>query len=327
MYRWKKGLLLSLLLFWIPLMLTGWVVRVESQDKYPDKAIDIVVPVPPGGGADLFSRVTADFLKKKWGVSVHVVNKPGGGTVIGAQEVYKAAPDGYTILSDAPLGDTMLEITIKDLPFKVLDRTFIASVVRTPYVFYVPSTSPSKSLKDVEADAKRDPSHFTWGLFGGAGPADFPSRQFFKAIGLDISKTKPVSIRGGAETLTLLAGGHIKLGVSSPASGLPHISAGTVRVVAVTGYRAPQFPEIPTAVEQGYPTVTAVSYYGFSGPPKLSPHIVAKWEEALQEMLKTQAFVSKLKTLDQDAFYINSHDLREFVKHGMEEAAKLWGLK
>ena len=328
MYQGKKKLLLSLSFVLIILVLTGGgVVPAQAQEKYPTKAIDIIVPVPAGGGSDLSARITADFLKKRWGVPINVINKPGGGSVIGTLDLYKARPDGYTVMFDSFTSQCVLEIAMKDLPFKVLDKTFIAVTTSAPMVFYVPSTSPMKSLKDVEAEAKRDPGNFTWSSLGGVSLNDFSVRQFFKAIGVDVSKTKPVSVSGGSEVLTLIAGGHIKFGVAGSAPGYSHVKAGTVRVVGVSGYRVPDYPDVPTAVEQGYPGVTLVNYNGFAGPPKLPASIVAQWDQALREAEKDQTSVTKLKGIGVEPYHLNSRETKEYVEKGREEAARLWGVK
>lgn len=211
--------------------------------------------------------------------------------------IQSGPPDGYTVLADSHSGHGLFEVSVKDLPFKVLDRTYIAVLATSPQGYYVPSTSSMKNLKDVEAEIKRDPEHFTWGTLGGAGTGDFAVRQFLKAIRIDVSKTKPVLCRGASEMLSFTVGGHVKLGVAATGSALPHVRAGTVKVAGVTGSRALGFPEVPTAAEQGYPTVTAAFYLGISGPPNLPAHVMAKWDEALREMIKDQRFISNLRNI------------------------------
>jgi tripartite-type tricarboxylate transporter receptor subunit TctC len=323
----RKMSLFSVCLIVALVVSLGWTGSSRAQEKYPTRAIDIIVPFAPGGSSDLMARFTAEVFKKKWGVAVNVINKPGGNTVPAQLEVYRAKPDGYTIFSDSQSASSLLEVAMKDLPVKVLDRTFIALTTASPHVFWVPSTSPIKNIKDLEAEAKKDPEHFTWTSFGGVGAGDFLMRQFFKAINLDIAKTKPVVTRGGTESVTLAAGGHVKLASSSPVSGVSHLKAGTVRVAGVSGYRVPDFPNVLTTAEQGYPAVNAVFWTGFSGPPKLPASIVAKWDETVQEVLKDQEFLGKMTGIGFVPFYRNSAQAREHVRKEMEEAVKLWGVK
>jgi tripartite-type tricarboxylate transporter receptor subunit TctC len=223
-------------------------------------------------------------------------------------------------MADGFSGTMLLEISSKDLPFKVLDRTFIAVVVASPMVFYVPAASPIKNLKDLEAEIKKDPEHFTWASFGGAGPGDFLVRQFFKEIGVDVAKTKAIATRGGAEELTMVAGGHAKMAYGVPVAGLSHVRAGTVRAVGLTGHRVPEFPDTATMEEQGYPKANFVFYQGYSGPPKMPPSLLNIWCEALQQIVKDQGFVSKAKDLGFMALYVGPDGTRELVRKGMEEA-------
>lgn len=323
----KRGFLSILSLLIIFVMLTGWVKQAQSQEKYPTRAIDLICPFVPGGLVDLGGRLLAENLKKKWRVPVNVINKPGGNTIPANMEVYQAHPDGYTVLADSQSSCSLLEVAMRDLPLKVLDRTFIALTTASPHCFIVHPESPLKNLKDAEAEVKRDPEHFTWASFGGVGAGDFVWRQFFKEIGVDVLKTKPVVCRGGSEILSLVASGNIKIGASGTGSTISYFRAGTVRVVGVSGFRVPEFQDVPTAVEQGYPTVTAVFWTAITGPPKLPSHIVNKWEEALQEISRDPEYVSKLKNIGAIPFYRNARETREHVRKEMEEGAKLWGLK
>ncbi len=326
MCKAKKWFLPSLLL--IIFLLTGWVGPVQSQGDYPNKAIDIIVPFAPGASTDIWTRITADYLKKKWGVPVNVVNKPGGNTVPACLEVYNAKTDGYTLLADNNPSSSMLPIVVKNLPFKIMDRTFIAITAITPMVIIVTSTSPYKSLKDLEVEAKKDPENFTWTSLGGAGAQDFTSRQFIKAIGVDVFKTKPIMSQGGAHAVTLTAGGHVKFGVGTTSGALPAISGGMVRSLAITTKtRYPDLPDVPTTAELGYPTVSCLYWIGISGPPNLPSHIVDKWDKTLQEMLKDPGIVTKLKNIMALSFYHNERETREYVIKETEEVAQLWGLK
>jgi len=328
MDRGNKLFLFSVLCVFMFLVLAGRVEQVQSQPKYPARAIDLICPFAPGGTTDLWARITADFLKKKWGVPVNVINKTGGGSVPANFEVYKATPDGYTLLTDSQASCSFLEVGIKDLPFKVMDRTFIALVAAAPSVIICSPKLSVKSLKELEVEAKKDPENFTWASTGSAGAADFLQRQFFKAIGVDVAKTKPIITRGMGEANPLIAGGHIKMGSDAAPTAHSHVKGGLVRALAITGFRMPElYPDLPTTGEQGYPTVNNVWWWGISGPPKLPSDIVNKWEEVLQELLRDPEFVSKIKNSGGVINYQNSRQLRESVKKEMEQAAELWGMK
>lgn len=317
--------ILSLLIIFM--MLTGWVKQAQSQEKYPTRAIDFICPFAPGGTTDLWSRFVADALKRKWGVSINVVNKTGGASVPALVEVYQAAPDGYTMLADSQSSLSFLEVAFKDLPIKLLDRTFVATVASAPIVFMCSPKFPWKNLKDLEAEVKSDPENFTWASMGAAG-SDNLGRQFFKAIGVDVEKTKPVKVRGMGEGNVLAAGGHIKLAMDATPTALPHVKGGLLKAIAITKYSMPEhFPGVTTNDEQGYPTVNTVWWWGVSGPPKLPSHIVDKWTETLQEILRDPEFISKMKNVASILTYRGPRETREYAIKEMEEVKQLWGVK
>jgi tripartite-type tricarboxylate transporter receptor subunit TctC len=327
MGRGKNCVLLSLSLVVIVIMSTAWVEVARSQAKYPTKPITIVVPYPPGGMTDVIQRMAAASLSKRWGVPVNVLNKSGGMAIPACLEVYQSPPDGYTFYADSTQ-TSLMSVVVKDLPFKVMDRTFVSRMVMSPMSLVVSPKSPFKTMKDLEVEVKKNPGAFTWATYGGAGVLDIPQRQWFKAIGVDYSKTKPVMIQGGPHTAQMIGGGHIMMGFVSLASGGSTLRGGIVRPLAVASKkRDPGFPEIPTTGEQGYPTVITEHWEGTSGPPNMPLPIVAVWEEALQDFLKDPETVSKLKNVPITPDYLNSRDFREFVRKQIEEVAALWSVK
>lgn len=318
----KGFLLLSVL------VVMGWVGYAQSQEKYPTRAINLIVPFAPGGSTDMAARAMGPFLTKKWGVPVNVINKPGGNTIPGTLEVYSAPPDGYTMLADALPMSSLLEVVIKDLPFKVFDRTFIAMTVFNPIITITPASSPYKTFHDLIAQAKKDPENFTWDSLGGVSGDDLVGRMVFNAIGVDISRAKPVMSKGGAEAARLVAGGHIMMGHPAIISAWPHIQAGTVRVLAVAlKERDPLLPDVPTHAELGYPSVYCPFWLGVSGPPKLPPHIVEVWSKTVQEMMKDPEYLDQIKKLFFRPFYHGPKEMVEYIKKESETARVVYGIK
>jgi len=309
------------------LSLAGGVALGQSKIKYPTKPIDIIVPFTPGGFTDLSNRLIAGYLDKKWKVRINVINKPGGNTIPGFLEVHHARPDGYTLFGEN-VQSPLLPADEKNLPFDIMDRTFIAMLNIQPLAIVVPSTSTVMSLKDLEAEIKKAPENFSWGSTAGVGIPPFTFRQFFSAIGVDIVKTKPVMVGGGSEIVGLLAGGHINASVAPMSTALSAIKGGMVRAVAITAEkRLPLFPELPTTAESGYPTVTAKAWNGITGPPKIPLEIVKIWDTAVQEYLKNAETISKLTNAGALPSYKNSLEFKDFFMRQMEEAKKLWGVK
>jgi len=310
------------------LLIFGWAEQAQSQIKYPNRAIEIIVPFVPGGSSDLATRIAADYLKKKWKVPVNIVNKPGGNTIPAVLEMYSANPDGYTLFAENAGSNVSLEIATKELPFKVMDRTFICMHSMLPYCVTVYAKSSFHTFKDLVNEAKKDPEHFTWTSAGGVGFQDIVFRQFSKAIGIDVLKTKPIVTRGAAQSATLAAGGHVKMGGGSLASCLSYIQAGTLRPLALTSKeRWPQVPDTPTMAELGYPTIKTQQWTGISGPPQLPQRIVDIWEKAMQEMVKDAEVISRMKSIGTKENYLNAREVREFVIHEGEELKILWGVK
>jgi tripartite-type tricarboxylate transporter receptor subunit TctC len=324
----KRYFFTCIVILVIGLMLTGWVEQAQTQEKYPTGPIEIIVPFNPGGATDTSARIMADYLSKKWRVPINIVNKPGGVRIPACLELYRAKPDGYTLMQDTQGSSSQLPTAVKDVPFNIMDRTFIATIGCDPTVYLVHPDSPIKSLKDLEAEIKKDPGNFTWASLGGAGPYDWCMRKFLKAIGVDVTKTRPVTVKGGTEATSLTAAKSVKLGFSTFSSGGPSITAKIVRALAVTDdVRDPNYPDIPTTAEAGYPDCAHTDRYSPVGPPNVPSHIVEVWDRAIEEMVKDPEVVSKLKKLGIRALYLNGRETRERCLKEMEEIKELWGIK
>ncbi|MFZ4808397.1 MAG: tripartite tricarboxylate transporter substrate binding protein [Hyphomicrobiaceae bacterium] len=296
-----------------------------AQDKFPSRPIEIIVPFAAGGSTDLGMRVLAPALEAKLGVPVRIVNKPGGNTVPAVTEVMNAKPDGYTLLADGPPQSSMLDTAVKTLPFKVQDRTFINVSAYTPMKFVVPFDSPIQTLKDAAELAKSDPANFTWTSLGGAGAQDMANRQFFKAIGVDVTKTRPLQLKGGSEAITMTAGGHVKMGVGSYSSIAAPLQAKRLRVIAVAApERWPNLPDTPTAKELGYPSIETLYWIGFSGPPGLPKEIADAIDKTVREVVADQAVVDGLLKVGLKPLYYNATDMRARVEKERAETQELW---
>jgi tripartite-type tricarboxylate transporter receptor subunit TctC len=294
-----------------------------AQEKYPSRGITIICPQTTGA-TDLSPRAMLPFLQKKFGVPVNVVNKPGGNSVPAQLELYGAPPDGYTLLADAQPFTSLLPLIVRDVPFKIMDRTFIAVTTFGPGLVIVPANSPYKTLADLIADVKKDPGEFTWAGQGGIGGSDYHTRRFLKSIGVDVTKTKQVMTKGGAEGAAMVAGGHVKTTFAAFPSAIPHLSAGTVRALAVLSVkRDDMFPNVPSMGELGYPNITTF-WMGVSGPPKLPASIVELWDRTIREMHNDPEYLGRLKNLGLRPMYLNAADMRELVVKDMREAQETY---
>jgi tripartite-type tricarboxylate transporter receptor subunit TctC len=298
----------------------------QSQPKYPTKPIDLIVAFPPGGASDTATRILAPYLEKKWGVRVNVINKPGGNSIPAVLEILGARPDGYTLLSDCQSSYTMLHFTLKEVPFKPTDRTVLAMWGASPSTIFVYPTSPFKSLKDLEMEARRDPESFTWTSHGGPAPQDYFMKLFFRTIGVDFAKTKAVMVKGGAQAIVMVAGNHVKLGSTAISITVPAHNAGNIRIVAVgADKRWPALPDIPTVQEAGYKNLNYVPWFGIAGPLKLPAHVIEVWDKTLQEISKDEEIVQKMRNAGVTPYYYKANDAKEYLLKEIEEGKIAWG--
>jgi len=290
----------------------GWTAEVKTP-KYPAKTLEVIVPFAPGAGTDLMGRVMAEALSKKWGYPVTVVNKPGGHTVIGTNEVMRATPDGYTILVDT-LGSSSMQFGMKDLPYKVEERTFMVRAAASPMAFIVPYNSPWKTLKDLAEATKKDPASLTWTSLGGTSGTDLVMRQFFAASGIDVPKTKMVTFPGAGPASNSVAGGHVQFGAATGGTILPLVASKNVRCIGVTSSeRLKELPDVPTTTQQGFPSVNATFWIGFSGPPGLPAHVVKVWTETVSTVLKDPDVLTKLARITSVAAFLGPDEFKKFV--------------
>ena len=304
---WILGLLfiLSLLLPTISSSGTG--------DAYPQKAVNITVAFAAGGGTDVVARVMAKFLAAELKVPVNIVNKPGGNQITGTIAVLESPPDGFTLLLDQP-ATSAAHATVKNLPYKLDERTFGPMWGANPQAFAVNGQSPWNSLKDVVEAARKDPDSFTVQRAGGTSFNDFCMVQLLRSGNVDVSKVKFVDFAGGGPALTSLAGGHIKLGSSGAGSVLSLAQSGLIKVLAVTGdTRIAILPNVPSAVEAGFPSLNLISWYSISGPKGLPGPVLERLDTAIKKITQDAAFSKEMEALGGYPRYVAAAQMRDFV--------------
>jgi tripartite-type tricarboxylate transporter receptor subunit TctC len=298
--------------------------------KFPEKPIMIICPWGPGGTTDIASRVFAKHLSRVWGVNVNVVNKPGGNTVIGTIELNNSKPEGYTVMMDNR-DSTSLPFVSDNLPFKILDRTWMNEIAYTTYLLTVPATSKFQNLKDIVTAIKSDPKHFRVPSLGGAGTQDFFARQFLQAIGVDYRDVSLVMGKSGGDIMVFTAQGSVDIGQVGTAAAKPQLDAKTIRPIAIAGTggkRLDWLPNVPTFDELGYPQINAVFWVGLSGPPGLPNAIVDTWNETVRKLvLEDKEFRADLDKVGLEPKWKNQQEVIEYVKDQLEISRRLWGAK
>ncbi len=244
-----------------------------AQDRYPSKPIKIIAPVQPGGGVDLVARTIAERLGKALGQSVIVDNQSGGGGIVGSQATARAAPDGYTLMVGY-VGTHGTNPAVRKLPYDaVRDFTPVAMVGGTPNVLVVPPSLPVNSLSEFVAYAKANKGKLSYGSSGPGTLTHLAMEQLKVGSDLDIVH---VPYRGIGPAITDILGGQTQALFPGLAAALPHIKAGKMKPLAVTGVkRHPLLPDVPTFEELGYKGFDGVQWYGIVGPAGMPPAIVA----------------------------------------------------
>lgn len=284
----------------------------SASKPYPAKAIDVVVPVNPGGGVDTIARVIAKHMAAQLAVPVNIVNKPGGRQIPGVMSVLNASADGYTLLADAAASSTLLGLE-RDVPFKIEDRTYLTLLVEGRSAYFISGKSPHNTLREVLDAAKKDPGSFTWVYQGGSTISDFASMVLLLAAGVDVSKTKPVSFTGSGPGMTAVAGNHVVFGAVGSGAVKPLMSSGNLKVVAVAGdKRASSLPNVPSTKEAGY-DVSASNVYGLSGPKALPKGVIDRIDAMAKKLAADPAFIKDVESLGSEVSYLSPEQARQRI--------------
>ncbi|HYT98481.1 MAG TPA: tripartite tricarboxylate transporter substrate binding protein [Casimicrobiaceae bacterium] len=265
-----------------------------AQATYPNKPIKIIAPVQPGGGVDLVARQTGDGLSKALGQPVVVENQSGGGGVVGSQATARAAPDGYTLMVGY-VGTHGTNPAVRKLPYDAIkDFTPVAMVGGTPNVLVVPPSVPAATLRDFIAYAKANPGKLSYGSSGPGTLTHLATEQLKVTAGLDIVH---VPYRGIGPAFADILGGQTQAMLPGLAAALPHIKAGKVKPLAVTGNkRHPLVPDVPTFDELGFAGFDGVQWYGIVGPANLPSPIVTRLNDEINRMLASPDFRERLSS-------------------------------
>lgn len=258
-----------------------------AQDDYPNRVIRLVVPFPPGGTSDAVARALAAGMRDRLGQTVVVENRGGGGTVTGTDVVAKSAPDGYTLLwATAPLA---INATLfPQLPYDTFkDFVPVVNVASTPLVMIVNPASPSKTVQELIAAAKKSPGKLSYGSSGNGGSPHLSMEMFKAATGTRIVH---VPYRGSAPAVMDLIGGQTDVVIDTLFLTMQQVSAGKARALAQTGAtRSALLPDVPTLREAGLTGYEATSWFALVAPAKTPPAILAKLNAAANESLKVPA--------------------------------------
>lgn len=291
---------------------------------YPVKPVRIVVPWPPGGGNDLIARWIAPKLAESMGQQAIVDNRGGQNGVIGADNVAKSPPDGYTIMVHTVTGHMINPAFYGKLPYDtVRDFTPITLIASVPHTIVAHPSLPVKTLKDLIALAKARPGELNFASFGNGSTSHLSGEMFNAMTGV---KLVHVPYKGGGPALIDTLAGHVPLYFSSLPTALPHVKAGKLRGLAVTGAaRSKQIPEMPT-VDEAAGTKGYVSevMYGILAPAGVPKDIVARLNRELVKILNAPDIRERLASIGTDDPVANTPEqMAHYMRAEMPKWAKL----
>jgi len=277
---------------------------------YPAKPITLIVPFAPGGSTDILGRLVAEELRSRLGQSVVVENRSGANGNIGTAMAAKAAPDGYTLLM-ANAGTNVVNPSLyKNLSWDpIKDFTPLAMVARVDNVVVISPSVKANSLKEFAEVARANPDTINYGSVGIGSIFHLAGEIFSQSAHV---KMTHVAYRGANPALTDAIAGNIQVMFATIPGALPFIQAGRLKAIAVTGQqRSSLFPDLPTAVEEGYPEVVIDNWFAVLGPAGLSGEAKDKLMRALSGMVQDPAFQEKLKLQGAEPGKIMGKDLEQ----------------
>ena len=269
---------------------TSW----SNAQNYPNRAIRIIVPLGPGGGTDLVTRIVSQQLSEQLGSQVIVENRPGGGTVIGTEAIARAAPDGYTL--GAAAAELSINPSLRKLPYDTArDFTCITQMTSGQYFLSTHPSVPVKTVRQFVALAKSRPGEIT---YGSSGPGS--ANQLAGVLLQQLAKIKLLHVpyKSGGLANTALLSGEVDFLFSNTASAIPHVRSGRIRAIATTGLnRSPIAPDVPTVSESGIPQFDVRGFYLLLGPAGIPQPIVTKLNGGIVKALNVPAVKNRLDQL------------------------------
>jgi tripartite-type tricarboxylate transporter receptor subunit TctC len=287
---------------------------------WPSKPVRIVVPFAPGGTADTLGRLTAQKLSESFKNSFVVENRAGAGGVIGSELVAKAPADGYTLVVSGVASHAIAPALSRNFPYDTMrDFTHIALFGGPPGVLVVHPSLPAKDLREFIALVKANPNKYAYGSPGNGTQGHLLAEQLKQVTGIEMTH---VPYKGASGAVADLIAGHLMITSTTLTTAATQIKAGKAKALVVSSEgRVPDFPDVPTYREAGYPQLTATIWFSLSGPPGMPQDIVNKLNTEVRKALKQPDVRERLKPEGIEAGDLDPQQFSAF----MNAELKRWG--
>jgi tripartite-type tricarboxylate transporter receptor subunit TctC len=292
-------------------------VPVAHAQAWPNKAIKFVVPFAAGGANDLMARAAAEGASKVLGQPVLIDNKPGAGGSLGADWVAKSTPDGYTFLISAA-GVISNHMIKKTMPFKETDLVPVSLIALAPSVIVAPPDAAYSTLREFVEASKKEPGGFNFATAGTGSTPHFVAEILKSKYG---AKLQVVPYKSGNESATAIMGGQVHATSEASIVSLPKVQGGKMKALANTWTsRISSYPQLTTAIEQGYPEVKIAHWAGVHAPSGVPAEIMDKLAAAIDAAMKSPDIANRLKAVGIEPV---GGSRASFVQFVAEERARL----
>ena len=268
-----------------------FLIGTSLAQTYPEKAVRIIVPLTPGGGTDTIARGLGQRLSALWGKNVTIENRPGAGTILGAEVVAKSAPDGYTLFFTEPATFVINPHLYKSLPYDpIKDFSLITIVCRLSPVLGVSNAVPVKNISELISYAKANPNSLSYGTFGSGSYPHVAMEQFKRLAGIEILH---IPYKGSAGAIPALFSGDLSMILINMSVFEPHLKTGRLKVLgAATEKRLQLHPELAT-IGETLPGYFINAWFALAAPSKTPVDILDKIYVDVVKVLGESEFIEK----------------------------------
>ena len=291
-----------------------------QAQSFPTKPIRLIVPYAPGGATDIIGRAAAAELSKTLGQPVNVENRPGAGGNLGAEQVARSAPDGYTLLVSPSSLHGITPFLYNKLPYDP-NKDLAPVIVLGSFanVLVVNPEVKANSVKELIALIKSQPGKYTYASSGNGSTIHMSGEMFRSMLNLEITH---VPYKGSAPALTDLIGGQVNLMFDNIPSAINQIRAGKLRALATTGpTRSSSLPDLPTMIESGLPGYVSTAWFGIAAPAGTPKEIIAKLNAEGQKAVKSPDFVKRMNEQGYDVVGGTAEQMGSMI----QDEVRRWG--